>query len=99
MDTITITASDAAGDTASWSMQAPDNTSQWSQIMLRPLMDGSTKLATIEGIGGQSDNDPIASVSFGVLAGAVATNFTISSTLVTFAPLTNPIGTASVRSP
>jgi hypothetical protein len=52
-------------------------------------------LGTITDLAVFADDDPVASVTFGVLGGAVATNFTISSTLVSFAPLVNPIGTAA----
>lgn len=52
-------------------------------------------IGTITDLTVTADEDPVASVTFGVLGGAVATNFTIASSLVSFAPLVNPIGSAS----
>ena len=58
--------------TGTWT--APDN------IVLQTA--NGAVLGTIQSLSVTADDDPVASVSFGVLGGAVATNFTIASTLV-----------------
>ena len=54
-------------------------------------------LATIQpfGLSVNLSNDPIAGLSFGVVAGNAPTNFTISTIPVTFAAIPSPVGFAS----
>ncbi len=94
---INATASIADGTDVTWSqLETLDpNTGTWSAPGEIVLQSGGTVLGTIQNLSIMADDDPGASVTFGVLAGSVPTNFTISSTLVSFAALTNPIGTAA----
>ncbi len=98
MISISVSTADNS-DAGSWSMWATPGTTDWSVGPTAgiPIMDNSKSavLATIQNLSVDSNTDPIASVTFGVIAGAVATNFTITSTLVTFAPLTNQLASAS----
>ena len=98
MISISVSTADHS-DAGSWSMWAIPGTTDWSVGPNAgiPIMDNSktAALATIQNLSVDSNTDPIASVTFGVIAGAVPTNFTITSTLVTFAPLTNQPASAS----
>jgi len=91
---LTISVSSAEG-TGSWSAWAPPGTTDWSTTTAFNITSGSNVLATVQSLGVSLDFDPVATVTFGVIAGAVPTNFTISSALVAFPALINPIGTAS----
>ncbi len=74
-----------SGPTLDWSLEAPIDITN----------AGGDVLGTITQLDISLDSDPNSVVTFGVLAGNVPTNFTISSALVSFAPIINPLGTAS----
>jgi MYXO-CTERM domain-containing protein len=88
---ITVTNADDSSQSGTWStgtgtdgnLQEWDNVNVWTS-------DHSTLLAHFDYIQVQNNNDPMAGVFFGVVAGASPTNFTISSGVVSFAPLVNP---------
>lgn len=90
-------ATNVDGATASWiGFETLDPvTGAWSipgSITLQSA-DGSV-VGEITNLSGAIDADPSASVTFGVVAGSADTSFTIVSSVVSFAPLTDPVGTA-----
>jgi hypothetical protein len=57
--------------------------------------DAGTVIGTVRRLDAFLDSDPQANVTFGVMAGTSDTTFTLSSGLVSFAPITNARGRAS----
>jgi hypothetical protein len=95
---ISATASVGGVINASWGQweELDPTTGSWSAPDDIVLHAGNgAVIGTITDLAIFADEDPVASVTFGVLGGATNTNFTIASTLVSFAPLVNPIGSAA----
>jgi hypothetical protein len=69
-------------------------TGAWSIPKGITLQNNGVVVGQIQNLSGTVDADPSASVSFGVLAGNTTTAFTIVSSVVSFAALTDPVGTA-----
>lgn len=74
----------STGDTFDWTLASPV-----------ALWDSGNLLGTIKELQVSLDGDPNAFVFFSVQAGNVATNFTVNSALVSFAPILGSLGSAS----
>jgi hypothetical protein len=74
----------STGDTFDWTLASPV-----------ALWDGGNLLGTIKELQVSLDGDPNAFVFFSVQAGNVPTNFSVSSALVSFAPIIGSLGSAS----
>jgi uncharacterized protein (TIGR03382 family) len=74
-----------SNDTWTWSMTQPQHI----------YSDSGADLGSVQNMACFLGGDPQANVTFGVMAGASPTNFTISSGLVSFSPIANAVGRAS----
>jgi hypothetical protein len=90
-------------DNGSWSLSVPSPSDPftWSLPIGSPQQivgqDNVTVLATIQTLAVSLDGDPQASVVFGVIAGPVPTNFSITSAVVGFPGILNPQAVASAQ--
>jgi hypothetical protein len=93
---ITVTASygDQAG-TQQFLVPCSGGGAQWALANSLDIMDGNVVLARVNELSIQTDVDPFVDLRFAVAAGSDNTTFDISSTVVSFVPLSNPQGYAS----
>ncbi len=85
----------AGSDTGEWTLviPTPDDPLLWQlngPIDIYSSQNANTLLASIDDLTLQLNGDPQVLVNFAVTAGGTNTNFSISSALVAFSPLTNP---------
>ncbi len=85
----------AEGHSGSWFLEVPltGEITTWqlpSDVQIYSSTDPELLLATIDDLSMQLDTDPAVVLNFAVIAGAVNTNFSISSPNVPFAGILNP---------
>jgi hypothetical protein len=93
-----VTVKCTAGDltaTQAFSIECNECPADWTLPTPVDIMAGTVRIATVKGLEIQSNSDPFVNLRFAVEAAATDTTFDINSSVVSFAPLSNPQAYAS----
>lgn len=81
--------------TQQFTVPCNDGTADWALASPLDITSGSVRLATIKDLSIQTDDEPYVNLHFAVEAAETDASFDIVSTVVSFAPMTNPQAYAS----